>query len=305
MRSWEQHVLRSALTASVLLAPALSPVPAVAGGGCLLGSSVDVPTADPLPWVRISGSDASRPPVGCDRAASANANAELDCGAHDFANNHPVIAVDGATSQSNTNIDGVEGTLQVPSWTSENLRGQADSAADVVLNIEDAPQHFFQLGWYLSDGSGHLEKASVPTAFFGEGRYEDVGDERLTTLHGVPLAPGWHTFRIIHINTPDPTSDLRYAAYVDGAPVWTSTGRSTIEGTPSVVAETNWDCADMYEWAVSPDGGPALSGHHVNGHWTFWQEHHEGRFSSAIDQHCWRAGPSNNQGATAYAWDQC
>lgn len=261
----------------------------------------------PLPSVRVSGAEnlATPPPIGCDRPASANGNEELDCDAHDFVDNHPVIAVDGAEDDTNTNVDGVEGTLQVPSWASENLRGQADTAADVVLNIEDAPQHFFQLGWYLSDGTGQLEKASVPTAFFGEGMYQDVGGERLTTLHGVPLAPGWHTFRIIHINTPDPTFDLRYAAYIDGAPVWTSTGRSTIEGTPSVVGETNWDCADMYEWAVSPDGGPALSGHHVSGHWSFWQEHHERRFNSANDRHCWGAGPSNNQGATAYAWDQC
>jgi hypothetical protein len=306
MRNERRLLLRSALAVTVVLSPAWSPVSAArARDGCILGSTAGLPM--PLPTVRIDSAEnlAHPPPIDCGRPATANGNEELDCDAHDFAYNHPIVAVYGATPQSNTNVDGVEGTLQIPSWTSENLRGQADTAADVVMNIEDAAGHFFQLGWYLSDGTGQLEKASVPMAFFGEGRYDDIGDEQLTTLHGVPLAPGWHTFRIIHINTPDPEFDLRYAAYVDGAPVWTSTDRSTIEGTPSVVGEANWDCADMYVWAVSPDGGPALSGHHVNGHWSFWQQHKAERFNSATNLHCWADGKYNQQSPTEYAWDQC
>ncbi|HEU0129841.1 MAG TPA: hypothetical protein VFQ85_02480 [Mycobacteriales bacterium] len=235
----------------------------------------------------------------CDRPATADANAGLDCGAHG-PGDHIVVGAAGADEQSNTNVDGVEGILYVPEWTKENLRGQSETAADVVLSAEDSQERFFQLGWYISAGGGQLDAADTPKAFFGEGSYADFG-ETLTTLRGVPVRPGYHTFRIIHVNSTDPTFDLHYDAYVDNSRVWTSVMATTAEATPSVVAETNWRCADMWLWAVSPNQGAALFGHHVNRAWMPWAEYHGSNDNDP--RTCWAQQPYYK--VTATGWDKC
>jgi hypothetical protein len=235
------------------------------------------------------------------------ANAGVSCDDKHPLDNHPVVGADGATNSTNAGVDGVRGTLLVPSWTSANLRGQSDTAADVILNVEDSAGHFFQLGWYISEGgTGALEATSTPKPFFAEGIAGMYGlEETLTTLQ-VPLAPGAHTFEIVQMRSSDPYWNLKYAASIDNSQVWNSSMISTMEATPSVVGETNWDCADMYESAASPSGGPGLYGHHRTRGWSLWQQHIDRRYNSAFtNPGCWAVGRYQNQTATSFAWDVC
>ncbi len=240
-------------------------------------------------------------PIGAARAG-------VTCSAHDPIYDHPVVGADGATEATNTGVDGVRGTLQVPDWNSANLRGQSDTVADVQMLIEDSAHHYFQLGWYISaGGTGGLLATSTPKPFFVEGTANDTTGvtEFLTTLQ-VPLAPGYHTFELLHVTSSDPLFNHKYVARIDTSQVWTSTMAAAIEGTPSVVGETNWQCADMFEWSASPAYGPSLYGHHVNASWSLWQQHLDVKLNAAqANGSCWTVGRVQNQTATSYGWDVC
>jgi hypothetical protein len=246
--------------------------------------------------------------VGANLVEGGRAEAGVTCSAHNPIDNHPIAGADGTVDARNDTIDGVQGTLQVPNWTTANLRGQTDSAADVVLNIEGPSGQFYQLGWFIASGGGALPQAPAPMAFFGEGTVTDNGvSETLTPLVGVPMSPNFHAFRLLQIHSPDPYFNLRYQAFVDGSPVWTSTAKSSADGTPGVVGETNWDCADMYEYATRSTGAESLYAHHYsNNAWNLWNEHWNVRLNSAYtNPGCWGVGRLNNLGATSYAWDLC
>lgn len=236
-----------------------------------------------------------------------NAVAEtVDCGGHHPIDDHVVVGADGANNVTNTGLDGVSADVFVPNWTSTNLRGQATTVADVAMNIEDSSKHYFQLGWYVGQAGG-LTATSTPKVFFGEGVTSPTVAETLTTLVGIPLATGReHNFRVQRIADPDPAFNWHYAAYVDGAQVWTSVMSSTLEGTPSVVGETNWRCADLYERATTPLGGATLKGHRAGGTWSLWQQHYDVHLFAAYDQPaCWYVSRVAAQTATSIAYDQC
>lgn len=233
------------------------------------------------------------------------AAAALDCDGRSL-DNHVVAGAEGATPDSNSGIDGVRGTIVVPNWTSTNLRGQHDTVADVILNIDDSAGHFFQLGWYISTGGNGLVATSTPKAFFGEGIAGMYGiEETLTTLQ-VPLTAGPHTFEIVQLRDSDPRFNRKFQAKIDNSVVWLSTMTTTLEGTPSVVGETNWECADMYMSASSPSGTGGLYGHHHTRGWSLWQQHFDRKhYAAELNPACWAAGRYQNISATAFAWDVC
>lgn len=228
------------------------------------------------------------------------------CDGTNLLTDHVVVGADGATLTTNTKLDGVSGDIYVPNWTTTNLRGQATSASDVIFNIEDSAKHFFQLGWYLGEADG-LPEATTPRVFFGEGVVSPTIDEDLVAINGVPLSLGrYHNFRIQRISDPDPAFNWHYAAYVNGAQVWTSQRSSTIEGTPSVVGETNWRCADLYLRASTVLGEPALKGHRSGGSWSLWQQHLDVYlYAAEIDPQCWYVSRVDGHTATSHAYDVC
>lgn len=253
-------------------------------------------------WPTAVGAIATLTTLGVQPAVATTSGV---CDGHHPIDDHVVVGADGATNDTNTNVDGVSGDIFVPNWNTTNLRGQATSAADVIFNIQDSAKHYFQLGWYLGEATG-LEPASTPRLFFGEGVVSPTVDETLTTLY-VPLSTGrYHNFRLQRLVDPDPYYNWHYAAYLDGAQVWTSRMATTIEGTPSVVAETNWQCADLYLRATTPLGGPTLRGHHAGGSWSLWQQNLVVKdYAAATRPHCWTVTRYAGQTATSVAYDTC
>lgn len=215
---------------------------------------------------------------------------------------HDGAGADGASSATNTNVNGVAGSVYVPPFTRANLYGQYTSTANVAMLIDDSAGHFFQLGWYIGGADG-LAETSTPRLFAGEGHY---AGESLTAL-SMPVTGGtWHTFRLVQDEASTSPSFRKYIGYVDGIRVWTSTMTTTIEGTPRFLGETNFDCADMYGQASTSSGGPTLQAHHAGAQWSMWQERLVARFGEPLTTpSCWPVNRVNGHTATVLVVDQC
>lgn len=217
---------------------------------------------------------------------------------------HDGVGADGASETTNTNVNGVAGTIYVPPFTSANLYGQATTDGNVSMIIQDSVAHFFQIGWYVGSSPG-LPTASTPKVFAGEGLIS-TQQETLTYID-VPVAGGsWHSFKMQQDENPLSPTFRRYFGFVDGVKLWASTMSTAIEGTPRMLGETNWDCADMYAQASTPSGGATLQGHHAGGGWSTWQQHIGVTFGEPMTTpSCWFNGRVNGLTATVFAYDQC
>lgn len=223
--------------------------------------------------------------------------------AYDCANRvHNGVGADGASTTTNTNINGIAGTVYVPQYTSANLYGQYTTAGNLAMLIEDSAGHFFQIGWYVGSATG-LPYTSTPRYFAGEGTYH--GETLYQTSRSVSGGT-WHAFRLVQDENPLSASFRHYRGYVDGVLVWTSAMSTTIEGTPRFLGETNFDCADMYAHASTSSGGPTLQGHHAMSTWSTWQQRLEARFGEpARTRECWASDRINGHTATVLAHDLC
>jgi hypothetical protein len=217
---------------------------------------------------------------------------------------HDGVAADGASTSTDTNINGVAGTMYVPAYVTGNLYGQGTSAADIAMLIDDSTEHFFQIGWYIGSADG-LTTTSTPKYFVGEGTLSN-SSETLTNVNVSLTGGSWHAFKLVQDENSSSSTFRHYLGYIDGSLVWTSTLSTAIEGRPRVTAETNFDCADMYGHASTSNGGATMQGHHANSTWSTWQQHLNDSFGEpATTPSCWLNDRVNGYTATFFAYDQC
>jgi hypothetical protein len=89
-----------------------------------------------------------------------------------------------------------------------------------------------------------------------------------------------------------------------GGVIWSSTMTNPYSATPRILAETNFDCADMFGQASTNSPGPTLQLHHSGGSWATWQQHVNIRFGTPADvPTCYFDGRVNGYAATDLAYD--
>jgi hypothetical protein len=207
---------------------------------------------------------------------------------------HNGAGADGTTNPSG--LDGVQGYIYVPSYSTANLHGQVTTVADIAAVVID--DHFFQFGWYVGQAS-QLPVAGKPMAFAGEGSLSGNW-ETLTQLGS--LTPGtFHYFSLYRNQYNHWVAEINH-----GGVIWSSTMTNSYSVYPRMLGESNFDCADMSADASASNNGPTLQLHHSGGSWANWQEHVNLRFGTPADvPSCYYDGRVNGYSATVLAFDLC